>query len=79
MKAVRAKFHCNYVQDNAKAMSGEGFSVFMTPVFSDDPASENKAFTEATPAGCFNMMITVPETAAFFEAGQEYYLDITKA
>jgi len=79
MEKIRAKFRCNYVQDNAHAMAGSGHSVYMTPVFSDDPNSENKKFTEATPAGTFNMTITVPETAAFFEPGQEYYLDIVKA
>ncbi|MHC1791833.1 hypothetical protein [Solidesulfovibrio sp.] len=81
MQTVRAKFRCNHVQDNAQAtaMAGTGVTVFMTPVFSDDPSSDNKKFTDATPAGNFNMTITVPETAAFFVVGQEYYLDIAKA
>lgn len=70
MRTVRAKFRCDAVLDEY---------VSMAPVYSDDPNSENKKFTDATPAGTFAMRVTNPETASFFEPGQEYYLDITKA
>lgn len=78
MEKVRAKFTCNHVADNG-SKENPSFNVFMYPVYSDDPDSENKKFTKATPSGQFTMTITVPETAAFFEPGQEYYLDFTKA
>lgn len=77
METVRAKFRC----DNVETIPGgeEMHVIRMSPVYSDDPASENKTFTKYTPAGSFHMHVTVPETAAFFVNGQEYYLDITKA
>lgn len=79
MSTVRAKFRCDYVEDCKHSMNGDGHYIYMTAVYSDDPASENKKFTDATPDGSFRMRITVPATATFFEVGQEYYLDITKA
>ena len=78
MKTVRAKFLCTHVANNGSETS-PSFAVYMGAVYSDDPNSENKKFTKATPNATFNMVITVPETAAFFEPGQEYYLDLTKA
>lgn len=78
MQTVRAKFRCDNVENVAGPEAAINV-VRMSPVYSDDPANENKAFTEATPAGGFHMHITIPETAAFFAQGQEYYLDITKA
>lgn len=80
MQKVRAKFRC----DNVTPVSGcepenHLYVINMSPVYSDDPASENKVFTKYTPAGGFHMNVTVPETAAFFVPGQEYYLDFSKS
>ena len=78
MKTVRAKFKVGFVED--QSYEGKKQSLIrMYPVYSDDPNSENKTFTDATPSGELSLLITVPETAAFFEPDQEYYLDITKA
>jgi hypothetical protein len=71
---VRAKFRCNYIAE------GKGnWTIHMSPVYSDDPASENKFFTDATPAGTFQMVVTKEEAAKAFEVGKNYYLDFTKA
>jgi len=75
MKTVRAKFKVAIKQE---CPSG-AIQVHMHAVYSSDPNHENKAFTDATPSGNFAMNITKPETADFFEIGQEYYLDFQKA
>jgi len=80
MERVRAKFFVSSVQQAAsRGCEALNTTVTMCPVYSDDPSSENKVFTKYTPSGELKMSITVPETAAFFEPGQEYYLDFTKA
>lgn len=89
---MRCKFRCNSVDKQASTMShqvddGEGgkkwvneprflYGVKMSPVFSDKPDSENKAFWDATPQGSFEMSC-IHEGS--FEPGQEYYIDITPA
>lgn len=78
MQTVRAKFNVGFVEDQSKE-NDPRFLVRMYPVFSDDPSSENKVFTDATPGGELSLLITKPDTVAFFEPGKEYYLDITKA
>lgn len=80
MEKVRAKFYVGKVEQAASQGDvGRNTTITMFPVYSDDPKSENKAFCQYTPSGEFKMLVTVPETAAFFESGQEYYLDFTKA
>lgn len=51
--------------------------VKLSPVYSDDPESENKKFWDATPSGELTMRINNPAAADFFELGREYYLDFT--
>ena len=73
---IRAKFK---VQRTGQVIYGQGkimHDVEMTPVYSDKPDSENKAFWDATPNGSFKMLSIIPDA---FEIGAEYYLDITKA
>ena len=55
-----------------------GTEVFLSPVYSDDPQSENKVFWDATPSGNFRMMIKNEAAAKYFENGAEYYIDFTK-
>lgn len=40
---------------------------------------ENLIFGQATPSGSIQMMIHNPPAAEFFEIGEEYYVDFTKA
>lgn len=80
MEKVRAKFFVSGVNKATSQVGGNTITtVKMHPVYSSDPDSENKVFTDATPCGEFTMGMTVPETADFFEPGQEYYLDFTRA
>jgi hypothetical protein len=58
---------------------GTASQVILTPVYSPDPESENRAFWEATPQGTVNLVITNPAGAAVFEAGEEYFVDFTRS
>lgn len=74
---VRAKFVCSTVIPAAFA---GGVVVHMNPVYSADPASENKAFSDATPSGTLQMHIAQGKPAAdAFQTGRQYYVDITPA
>lgn len=77
---VRAKFRV----DSVNRLSWErgktnAAVVVMSPVYSNDPNSENKAFWEATPNGKIEM--TINNLAAFdqFQPGDSFYVDFTKA
>ena len=79
MPTVRAKFRVNTVRQH-KGTDGTVYQeeIQMGPVYSSDPASENRAFWTATPSG--NLSMYVNNTAVFgrFQEGQEYYLDFTE-
>jgi hypothetical protein len=80
MERVRAKFWVTEINKVARGKDENPWTVVkMQPVCSNDPGSENKKFSEYTPVGSFQMSMTVLETAAFFELGEEYYLDFSKA
>lgn len=74
MNRVRAKFSVTGVFEDPAGFT----QVEMMPVASDDPESENHRFWEATPAGRCELHIDNPEAAAFFEAGDEVYVDFEK-
>lgn len=60
--------------------SDGGVTVHLNAVCSSDPASENKAFTDATPNAYMFMSIAKDKPAAqLFETGAEYYVDFIKA
>jgi hypothetical protein len=75
MPQVRAKFRCDGVQDNPESQSK---SISLSPVTVG--SEENKSFSKYTPCGSANLTISYEtEAVNFFEEGQEYYLDFTKA
>jgi hypothetical protein len=71
---VRAKMRVDY-----KAQLPDGTTdVRLHCVYSDDPASENKAFSDATPARYLNLQIAKGKPAADqFEIAKSYYVDFT--
>ena len=76
--SVRAKVRCN--SKSPASGPGTATSLSFGAVFSDDPASENKAFSDATPSLSLSMSIADGKPAADqFEQGKEYYLDFTPA
>lgn len=53
-------------------------TVGLSAVYSSDPSSENKAFTDATPSGQINISIANDKPALdAFVMGEEYYVDFT--
>lgn len=70
---VRAKFYCAAVNDEPTFKQK---TVVFYPV--TDGSEENKSFAKATPGGNLQLIISY-ETPAVdaFEAGKQYYLDIT--
>lgn len=57
---------------------GNQTTVGLSAVYSNDPASENKAFSDATPSGQINISIAQGKPALdAFEMGKAYYVDFT--
>lgn len=71
---IRAKFKLDEIRITSQRFRQYQFS----PVYSNEPNAENKAFWDATPQGSLTLGITNPD-AWIFEHGKEYYLDITEA
>ena len=69
---TRCKFKCDQVTD-----FGEAKTVVMSPVYSNDPKSENKAFWDASPGGKLELCWVNKNVG--FTPGKEYYIDITMA
>jgi hypothetical protein len=72
---VRAKFKCT----EERRAEGKFRSFKFSPVYSNEPDSENKAFWDATPQGSLELGITNDAAWPLFTVGQEYYLDFTPA
>jgi hypothetical protein len=76
MATVRAKMKCHGVS----APSHGNVNVSFGAVYSPDPDHENNRWSQYTPAASLNMSIGEDKPAAkMFEAGKEYYVDITEA
>ena len=75
MSTVTAKFRVHHISDGGAA----GKSIFMSPVYSSDPASENYSWSQATPGGQIAMQISNPAAAEAFELNAEYLIEFKKA
>ena len=59
---------------------GENYNIDLMAVYGGDNASdENKSFWQYTPSGNIKMNAIKQNVGEFFEVGQEYYVDFTKA
>ena len=76
---VRAKFKVDSIHLNLYGKGEELRSVNLTPVYSNDPASENAQFWRFTPTGKIELGTINPEAWKQFELGKEYYIDFTPA
>jgi hypothetical protein len=73
---VRAKFYCSY---KIPGYGGQ-VTVGLSAVYSPNPESENKAFSDSTPSGQINIVIAPGKPALdAFEIGKEYFVDFTEA
>ena len=77
--STRTKFRCDMFKNVWKKDNRLVGTVGLSPVYSIDPGSENKAFWDATPSGSIEMQINNPDGFATFELGKEYYVDFTSA
>lgn len=64
-----------YVQDPPQ----EKRTLNLTPVYSDDPNSENRTFWNASPSGSIQLGVVNQAAWGMFEIGKEYYVDFTPA
>ena len=72
-RKLRAKFTCNDIHSDG--------SVKLSAVYgtNDKDNEENNQFSEATPCGELDMVVSNPSAKGFFEIGKDYYLDFTEA
>lgn len=75
---VRAKFVVQSIT-RQKGWGGhaEVQTIKLSPVTGG--SDEDKKFFAATPSGSCELGVVVPEAGNYFELGQTYYLDFTKA
>ncbi len=79
---VRAKFKVETIsrQKHWDKAQGEIQTIKLSPVYgNNDPQHENTKFWAATPSGSVELGTVNGSAAAYFELGEEYYLDFTKA
>lgn len=74
---TRCKFKCTSRGETTGGKNGGlMYSYKFSPVYSDDPNSENKQFWDYTPSGSLEFQCV---HIGLFEVGKEYYLDLTEA
>lgn len=78
---IRAKFYVSgkELQAGSPGKINNSGKVTLTPVYSNDPNSENKAFWDATPSGKIEMWITNAPAYEALAIGKAYYVDFTEA
>ena len=85
---VRAKFKVDSIESTLTTKQNketnewgtvEMKTLKLSPVYSSDENSENKKFWDASPGGNLSLNCINPEASGYFELGEEYYLDFTKA
>lgn len=71
-RKLRAKFYCHSIISDGM--------VKLSAVYGTDEKDneENNQFSEATPYGELEMMVSNPSAKDFFEQGKTYYLDFTE-
>lgn len=73
MDQIRAKFQCNSVEAFETTKIAK-----LSAIYSDK--GENKAFTDSTPSGTMEIMISNDAPASeFLQPGKYYYLDFSEA
>lgn len=65
--------------DTSRLVPVEKRTLNFTPVYSDDPDSENRKFWDATPSGSLQLGVVNQDAWGLFDLGKSYYLDFTEA
>ena len=71
---VRAKFRCCEIKNY-----GGTNTIYVFSAVSDQSTPENERFTRYTPSGKLELSVDNPAIDGFYEVGEFYYLDMTKA
>ena len=77
--SVRAKFKVSRIERSLWREGVEVQTIVLSPVYSNDPNSENAKFYQATPSGEIRLGTVNAEAAAAFDLEGEYYVDFTPA
>lgn len=78
MGTVRAKFKVDAIEMSKSGVDTIG-TVKLSPVYSNDPESENAKFFKWTPSGRIELGVIRQETLERFPLGHEFYVDFTPA
>lgn len=72
---VVARFQCHTIKafENAEGIA-QSKEVSFSAVYSADPESPNKQFTDSTPNATLTMLITNPNAYGWFRVGKQYDL-----
>jgi hypothetical protein len=81
MMMVRAKFKVDAIENTKYGKTGKVLTTIkMTPVYpGENPTHENKKFWDASPSGELRLGTVNAKAVEYFELGEEYYIDFTKA
>ncbi len=74
-RSIRAKFKAEEVTDYGYGSK----RVKLSAVYSHDRNSEDNQFSNATPSGQIEMMVTNPDALDFIQPGKKYYVDFSPA
>ena len=66
---LKAKFHCNKV-----IVDSYGEEPKLTAQYANEHNEEDNQFSEATPSGNIDMIVSNPSAKGFFKPGIEYYV-----
>lgn len=75
-KCIRCKFKVDHIVQTKFNEVYTQTQACMSPVFSDEEGSENKAYWDATPTGKLEFTVT-NNSLNHLVPGKEYYLDIS--
>lgn len=78
--AMRAKMRLNSVNGEYQGYEALSFSaVAKSEPYGDDGYDENNTYAKFSPSGSLSLTVANPNLLGKFKAGEEYYLDFTKA
>ncbi len=78
-RLVAAKTQLQSFWENGKTVDKKVVTLEFNPVYSQDPAHENRKFWDATPSGRIELGVVNQKAVDQFELGKEYYVQFSEA
>jgi len=75
---ITAKFRCTRVTESWSEPDYQAKEIVLEAITTSDPNDPNKAWSDATPSGKMEMIITNREAFDQFSVGAEYYITLTR-